>query len=415
MIKKIIWFHPSISQSGGGERLILEGIKYFESVGIDSYLLVFNFNKKATFEGTYNPKVIQLAHKDNGIPKSFLSKIRYYILMMLMLRRKIKEINPDVIISQAQYGQNIPLYIMTLFTPFTHIVHIFGSIFSIPTEFGKYAFIFRRHFNEIKQSVVGYKEVIPAKLSKIGLARRLCIELKAILKYLAIKKAKKAFVLSNQNRWEVKKLYDKDAVVFKGAFPIQIFTYKPKEDIKQKLGLSHKKVILNINRLVSKKRVDLCIKAFKEITNKMENVVLVIGGVGQEEHNLKELVKQLNLEPYVKFVGYIPEKELWDYYISCDVFVQLDIADFNIAPYEALALGKKVVWSTEMEIDEDLKQNRFIFPTNPEVKDTAVVLERALTTDLGSMNSLEKKIMSRYSWDNYFSEILRESERVCKI
>ena len=107
-------------------------------------------------------------------------------------------------------------------------------------------------------------------------------------------------------------------------------------------------------------------------------------------------------------------QELWDYYSCCDVFVQLDIADFNIAPYVALALGRKVVWSTEMEIDGNLRQNRFIFPTNPEVKDVAAGIEKALTTDLGSMNPIEKQILSRYSWDNYFGEILKELEGVCK-
>lgn len=410
-IKKIVWYSSGLIQSGGGERLILEGVKYFEKVGIETHLLVYNFDEKATFEGTYKPN-IHILEKNREKNDFFPVKLFMSLKRLLILRKQIRSINPDIIISQGQWGDSVHLYIATLFTPFPHAVHIFGSVFSFSDEFSKYALVFRRHFNEIRQSVVGYKEVVPTRLPKLGLVRRRELELSAILKYLSVKKAKRIFVLSNQNKWEVKKLYGKDAIVLKGALPPHIFDYKPKENIKQKLGLMDKKMILNINRLVPKKRVDLCIKAFEKIANKIENAILVIGGIGPDEKRLRDLVKGLNLEGKVKFVGYVKEKELWDYYACCDVFVQLDIADFNIAPYEALALGCKVIWSTEMEIDENLKRNRFIFSADPEVKGVAEVIEKALTTDLGSMDPIEKQILSRYSWDNYFGEILRELERV---
>lgn len=416
MIKKIIWFSGSLNQVGGGERLILEGAKYFESKGIKTYILTWNFENKALFDETYKQdNILVLSQKSEAVnSKNHLLKIMRRISKILTLRRKLKEINPDVIITQTYTTDSIPLFLATLFSSFPYVTFIHGTMFRIPEDLIKYTFIFRKYFSKIRESVTGYKETIPLSPLKSTLARRVLSNLLAFVSYFAVRKAKRIFVLSDQVKWEVKKLYGKDSVVLKGAFPAQIFNYKLKENIKQKLSLADKKIVLNINRLVPKKRVDLCIRAFKEITNKMENVVLVIGGTGSEEHSLKKLAKQLNLEPYVKFVGYIPEKDLWDYYLCCDVFVQLDIADFNIAPYVALALGRKVVWSTEMEIDENLKQNRFIFPTSPEVKDAAIVLEKTLATDLESMNLIEKQILSRYSWDNYFSEILRESERVYK-
>lgn len=417
-IKKIVWFSGSLNQVGGGERLILEGVKYFESNGIRTYILTWDFDEKALFDGTYQAdNILVLSQKDVVINSTnLLSKIVRGISNTLTLRRKIREVKPDVIITQTYTIDSIPLYLATLFSPFLYVTFIHGTMFRIPEDSIKYTIIFRKYFNEIRESVTGYRETIPLSPLRLRytLVRRVLSELLAFISYFAVRQAKRIFVLSDQVRWEVKKLYGKDAIVLKGAFPPHIFDYKPKEDIKQKLGLMDKKMILNINRLVAKKRVDLCIKAFKEITNKRDDVVLVIGGIGPEEHNLKKLVRQLNLESYVKFVDYIPEKELWDYYLCCDVFVQLDIADFNIAPYVALAFGRKVIWSTEMEIDENLKQNRFIFSTDPELKDVAVAIENALTTELCAMNPIEKQILSRYSWDNYFGEILRESERVCK-
>jgi glycosyltransferase involved in cell wall biosynthesis len=409
---KVVWFASKLGVSGGGERLILEGLKCFEDMGIKTYLLVFGFNERGVYEGTYKPNIIQLSRESNGSSANFLLWVTRWISNILLLRKKLKDINPDVIISQGQWDDCIPLYLATLSTPFPYAIHIFGSIFTFPDEFSKYALIFRRHFNEIRESVPGYKEVIPTKPPKLGLVKRLMIELKAFLRYLANRKAKRIFVLSNQNKWEVKKLYGRDAIALKGAFPPSIFHYATKENIKQKLGLMDKRMVLSVCRLVPKKRVDLCIKAFKEVSNRIEDMVLVIGGTGPDENRLKSLVKELSLEPNVKFVGYITEEELWDYYACCDLFVHLDLADFDIAPYEALALGRKVVWTTEMEVDEFLDGNRFVFPTAPTVHDVAMAIEKALSVELGAMTLTEKANLSHYTWDNYFGRILTELENL---
>jgi glycosyltransferase involved in cell wall biosynthesis len=405
-IRKIIWYTSSLAGHHGGERLLLEGAKYFEDRGIRIYILTWHFDEKALFDRTYKANIIQLVQK-NG-------RFHFTRLLMrpLILRKKIKEINPDIIITQAYILECVLLYFATLFSSVPYVTFIHGTMFRIPEDLIKYTFIFRKHLNEIRKSVVGYGEFIPLMRPKSSLKRRVLAELFAIMDYLAVRKAKRVFVLSNQVKWEVKTLYGKDATVLKGAFPSRIFDYEPKEDTKRKLGLIDKQIILSISSLIPKKRVDLCIKAFREISNKIENVFLVIGGTGPEEERLKDLVKRLDLESKVKFVGHIKEKELWDYYACCDVFIHPDVADFDIAPYEALALGKKVVWSTEMEIDEFLVGNKFVFAADPTVNDIATVTEKALTTHLGTMESTEKMKLSHYTWAEYFGKILKELERV---
>lgn len=128
--------------------------------------------------------------------------------------------------------------------------------------------------------------------------------------------------------------------------------------------------------------------------------MLIIGGVGPEEENLKGLANKLDLQDRVKFIGYIKEEELWDYIASCDVFVHPNWADFAIAAYEPLALQKKKVWSTEMEIDEYLAGNKHIFTFDPAANDLARVIERALNTEVKEDNDL-----SMYTWDKYFEKI----------
>ena len=208
-------------------------------------------------------------------------------------------------------------------------------------------------------------------------------------------------------KWEVKKLYGKEAVVLKGAFPDEIFDYKLKQDIKKKLGLENKKMILNVNRLDQRKRLALLIKAFNQVIKDFDDAILVIGGVGPDEARLKSLAKELGLKDKVKFVGYIKEEELWDYLAACDIFVHPNWADFAIAAYEPLALQKKVVWSTEMEIDENLKKNKHIFVANPTVDDFAQAIKKALITRV-----TEKNDLSLYTWNNYCGRILKELREI---
>ncbi|MBL1211119.1 glycosyltransferase family 4 protein [Geminocystis sp. GBBB08] len=63
-------------------------------------------------------------------------------------------------------------------------------------------------------------------------------------------------------------------------------------------------------RLVSEKGVDLLIKAFSDVVKVIPNAQLIIAGSGSEDKNLKNLIKELNLNSSVEMLGYIPQKKL---------------------------------------------------------------------------------------------------------
>ena len=402
-IERVVLFCEGLVGVGGAERLLFEEVKYLEKNRIETHILVFDFKEVVLFNNAYDVNIEQIGHRTES--KNLLLKIIRKLRNIYALRERIRDIKPDIIISTTAWD-SISLYLATLFTPFYYVSHIHGTIFWFQDDLLKYALIHRRVFNEIRESVVGHKEFISIRPPKSSLARRMFKEVYAVAMYMGVRKAKKIFVLSNQMKWEVNKLYGKDAIVLKGAFPPEILNYKPKIDIKERLDLVDKKMILNVNRLDPRKRIDLLIKSFKQIYDKFNDVVLVIGGVGPEEDNLKALVKKLNIQDRVKFVGYIKEEELWDYLASCDVFVHPNWADFAIAAYEPLALQKMVVWSTEMEIDEYLSTNKHIFPASPTVDDFAEAIEKALSTDVKKNDDL-----SMYTWDNYCEGIMRELNR----
>lgn len=398
-IRRVILFTHGLVGVGGAERLLLEEERHFSKNGLEVFILVFNFRKEALFNNTYKPNVQVLLSNNRRFTNNILVRIMCHIYGTLKLRSKIGKLHPDVIIGQ-NFGDCLYLYLGTLFTRFSYVTHIHGTPFWF-SSFSKYALIHKKVFNEIRNSVIGHKEFISPMPPKIDLLNRILLELFATVEYIGVRKSKKIFVLSNQMKWEVKKLYRKDGIVLKGAFPARIFDYKPRKNIKEKLGLQNRKIILNINRLDPRKRVDLVIKSLGKICKEFDDVTLIIGGAGSEERTLRKLVQKLSLSERVKFVGYINDRDLWDYYSSCDVFVHPNWADFAIAPYETLALQKKVVWSSEMETDTDLLSNKHLFTAEPTVSEFTKVIKRALITEIKEKNDL-----SDYTWDKYFSKIL---------
>jgi len=404
-IKSAVVFCRSLGNVGGGERLMFEEALHLKKSGIKTRVLTFTFDRKVLFDEKYpvNIKVIQMksCHRISLLD---------YVYKILALRSELNKIKPSIIISISPLTC-VYLYFATLLTSLVYVTHIHHTIFWVDNSVSpwmsllKYALVHKKVFKEIRESGIGHRHFIPTIPPKSSLYHRIIAEFTAAFTYVAVRKARKIFVLSNRMKWEVKKLYGKDAIVLKGAFHYQILDYQLRQNIKQKLGFTDKRIIFNVNRLEVKKRVNLLIESFKQISKKFEDVVLIIGGSGPEEGELKKLVKQLNLEDKIKFMGHIREDELWDYYAICDVFVYPDWADFAIAPFEALGLQRKVVWSTDMEIDEPLKTNKHIFTANPTVNDFEKAIVNALNIEIKEENDL-----SDYTWDKYFNKIVKELE-----
>jgi len=398
--KKVILFSGGLVGVGGAERLMFEEANYFEKSGFEVHILTFDFREEVLFNEAFKVDIKPIGHRINS--SNLLVNAIYRIINILALRREIRQINPRIILLTSAWD-SISCYLATLFTRYSYSAHIHSTVFWSVDNLIKYAFIHRKVFNEVRESVTGHKEAISVKPPKASLLMRTVKEFVAIAMYKGVRKAKKIFVSSNQMKWEVGKLYGKEAIVLKGAFPKEILYYKPKGNIKERLGLNNKRIILNVNRLDTRKRVDLLIRAFKQVSELSDDVVLVIGGIGPEEQRLKNLAQQLNLADKINFIGYIREEELWDYLAACDVFVHPNWADFAIAAYEPLALQKKVVWSTEMEIDEHLANNKHIFAAKPTVDDFAGAIEKALNTEV-----IEKNDLSFYTWDKYCGKIVEE-------
>ncbi|MDC0357689.1 glycosyltransferase [Oligoflexia bacterium] len=77
------------------------------------------------------------------------------------------------------------------------------------------------------------------------------------------------------------------------------------DSFKQELGLTGKRVLLFMGRLVEKKGIDLLIEAFLNINKEFKDTELVIAGAGHLEASLKRKVANLKLTDKVTFPGHV--------------------------------------------------------------------------------------------------------------
>jgi glycosyltransferase involved in cell wall biosynthesis len=97
---------------------------------------------------------------------------------------------------------------------------------------------------------------------------------------------------------------------------------------------------LIVSQLRQYKRIDLAIEAFNKL-----GLPLVIIGDGPEKLNLQRMA---NLPAgrhgkNIKFLGFLPDEKVKEYYQNCTAFIFPTEDDFGIAPVEAMSYGKPVL------------------------------------------------------------------------
>ena len=123
----------------------------------------------------------------------------------------------------------------------------------------------------------------------------------------------------------IKKYYRRDSVLIYP--PVEVDKFKISEEIKDYFLIG--------GRLSPYKRVDIVIKAFKEL-----NLPLKIYGDGVDR---KRLEKIANGAQNIEFFGRITEEEKVKLYSKCQAFINPQDEDFGITVVEAMASGRPVI------------------------------------------------------------------------
>jgi glycosyltransferase involved in cell wall biosynthesis len=174
--------------------------------------------------------------------------------------------------------------------------------------------------------------------------------------------------------------------------------------LRRDLGLTVEHFLLfSVQRLAPVKRVDLLIRMMAEVISRDPRVVLIIGGKGEEEPHLRQLVADLDLRENVRFAGYIESDRLPEYFASADAFVFHSMMEtFGIVFAQAMASGLPIVAANTSCIPDVLSSDNGFLVTPSDISafaDAVLALagNRELAKQIGARN--RARAVRELDWD----------------
>ncbi|MDW8073627.1 MAG: glycosyltransferase family 4 protein [Nitrososphaerota archaeon] len=176
-------------------------------------------------------------------------------------------------------------------------------------------------------------------------------------------------------------------------------------------------VLLTVGKLKERKGIDVALKAFKIVKQKIREVKYVVIGRGDMDR-YRSLVSQLRLTD-VFFIGNVSDGELAAFYQLCDAFILtpkrfgMDFEGFGLVYLEAGAAGKPVVASKHGGVVDVVKhmENGLLVPENdPEATAEAimtVLTDKDLAKRLGSKG---REVAMKFKWENTVDALIRKWE-----
>ena len=129
------------------------------------------------------------------------------------------------------------------------------------------------------------------------------------------------------------------------------FAPSDSSELRSQLGLTDKKVIVSVGRLVHRKGQDTLIEAMPQILSKIPEAHLLLIGEGPYRQYLEKRAKDLEIDSHITFIGRVMYSDLPKYICLGEVFVMpsrsrlagLEVEGLGIVFLEASACGLPVI------------------------------------------------------------------------
>lgn len=164
------------------------------------------------------------------------------------------------------------------------------------------------------------------------------------------------------------------------------------------------RIVLFLGRIHYKKGVEILCRAWAQLAGERGAWHLVFAGPDDEgtEARLKELVRELNLEPAVTFTGMLQGDVKWSAYYAADLFVLPSYSEgFSAAVLEALGAGCPVLISRPCHFP-DVARERCGWVCEPNLESVTADLRSALTSEPAVLHEMGERggvyVSGRYSW-----------------
>jgi len=164
-----------------------------------------------------------------------------------------------------------------------------------------------------------------------------------------------------------------------------------------------KSYILSVGRLHEQKAYDVLLKAFKEISPKLDNWYLMILGKGELKKELHELAERLDISDRVEWKGHVSNPYM--YYKNADIYVLPSRYEgMSNSLLEAMSFGLPAIVSDACQGSLDIvKHNKtgFVIPVNDHMALASAIENLANNDSLRkSLGEAGKQTVSRFSVPN---------------
>ena len=287
---------------GGVETTLLSLLNLLSNydINIDLYVLEEGVLKEE-FKKYVNVNIIPFKRPKNKI----INRVSKNLFCKYLIKKYQKNINKHYDVSIAFYGLNnySDMYAAAMNAD-KKIIWIHNNFYEL-YNLSKYKFILIVRNKLLSKKYKYFDRIIPvSESSKIGF--------------------KKIF-----------KGYDNKITVINNYINVK----RIKEGAQEKIKLAGNPKIIVIGRLVKTKQIDRLIIQFEEVILRNNNAILYIIGDGPELDNLKQLVKNNNMNNNIKFLG--NQNNPYKYMNIADIIVSASASEtYSITLLEAMTLKK---------------------------------------------------------------------------
>ena len=223
-----------------------------------------------------------------------------------------------------------------------------------------------------------------------------------------LKKADTIITISEFSKNEIIKNLDyppKNIHIVKDAVDHSRYYLNRDKHISNQINIpDNQKIVLYVGSEMPRQNVPNLIKAFALLKKRLPDIKLVKIGESQSygsRNTILKLIKELDLQNDVKFIGYVPEEDMPKWYNASDILVYpCDYAGFGLPPLEAMACGTPVITSDTTSLPE-VVGNAGIMIDPKDVKLMSdkmydVLTDNALNNDMVTKGLKRAKL---FNWD----------------
>jgi|SRR5581483_1142780 len=259
-------------------------------------------------------------------------------------------------------------------------------------------------------------DAVTARMGKTGILARPSFALYKILDRAMVRRADALLANSHFGATRLRAAYGRNATVithgadFGDAEHRNLPSPQAIQAVRAQYALDNKFVLLTVNFLHPRKRIDLFLRAIALLKSNIPNAVALIVGAGPENDALHALADDLHIADAVRFTGFVPDESLPAYYAASDVYMHTcKLESFGLSILEACAAGLSVISVNEGGPREILVNGEtgLLVPATPNaLADAARELANAPARRSQMGAAAQQRVTHLYSWQRGAREFL---------